>query len=97
MSCRWIRKDGLREIFAKGYDKKIYENADYLRNFAFEAYRALDKAVNLTPEDGETRLLRGIAGVEMPFFVQKLDQGIDDLNRVLRSDVPNSTKAGALH
>jgi len=87
----------LREIFAKGYDEKIYENADYLRNLAFEAYRALDKAVSLAPENGEIRLLRGIAGVEMPFFVHKLDQGIDDLNRVLGSDVSDSTKAEALH
>jgi tetratricopeptide (TPR) repeat protein len=87
----------LREIFAKGYDKKIYENADYHSNLAFEAYRALDKAVRLAPEDGEIRLLRGIAGVEMPFFVHKLEQGIDDLNRVLRSDVSDSTKAEVLH
>jgi tetratricopeptide (TPR) repeat protein len=87
----------LREIFAKGYDKKIYENADYLRDLAFEAYEALDKAVSLAPENGEIRLLRGIAGVEMPFFVHKLEQGIDDLNRVLRSDVPDSTKAEALN
>ena len=87
----------LREIFAKGYDKKIYENADYFRNLAFEAYRALGKAVGLAPENGEIRLLRGIAGVEMPYFVHKLEQGIDDLNRVLRSDVSDSTKAEALH
>jgi len=87
----------LREIFAKGYDEKIYENADYYRNLAFEAYESLDKAVSLAPEDGEIRLLRGIAGVEMPFFVHKLDQGIDDLNRVLRSDVSDSTKAEVLH
>jgi len=86
----------LREIFAKGYDKKIYENADYHRNLAFEAYRALDKAVSLAPENSEIRLLRGIAGVEMPFFVHKLGQGIDDLNRVLRSDVSDSTKAEVL-
>lgn len=84
-------------ISTKGYDKKIYENADYQRDLAFEAYRALDKAVSLAPENGEIRLLRGIAGVEMPFFVHKLEQGIDDLNRVLRSDVPDSTKAEVLH
>jgi len=87
----------LREIAAKGYDEKIYENVDYRRNFAFEVYRALDKAVRLAPEDGEIRLLRGITGVEMPFFVHKLEQGIDDLNRVLRSDVSDSTKAEVLH
>jgi len=60
-------------------------------------YRALDKAVSFAPEDGEIRLLRGIVGVEIPFFVHKLDQGIDDLNRVLRSDVSDSTKSEALH
>jgi tetratricopeptide (TPR) repeat protein len=87
----------LREIFAKGYDKKIYENADYHRDLAFEAYKALDKAVSCAPENSEIRLLRGIAGVEMPFFVHKLEQGIDDLNRVLQSDVPDSTKAEVLH
>ena len=87
----------LREIAAKGYDEKIYENVDYQRDLAFEVYRALDKAVRLAPEDGEIRLLRGITGVEMPFFVHKLEQGIDDLNRVLRSDVSDSTKAEVLH
>jgi len=87
----------LREISAKGYDKKIYENADYQRDLAFEVYRALDKAVSCAPENGEIRLLRGIVGVEMPFFVHKLEQGIDDLNRVLQSDVSDSTKAEVLH
>ena len=41
--------------------------------------------------------MRGIAGVEIPFFVHKLEQGIDDLNRVLRSDVSDSTKTEVLH
>ena len=87
----------LREIIAKGYDEKIYENTDYRRNLTLEGYRALNKAVSLAPEDGELRLLRGIAGVKMPFFVRKLEQGIDDLNRVLKSNVPDSTKAEALY
>jgi len=87
----------LREIIAKGYDEKIYEDTNYRRKLAFEGYRALNKAVSLAPEDGELRLLRGIAGVEVPFFVHKLEQGIDDLNRVLKSDVPDSTKAEALY
>ena len=87
----------LRAIIAKGYDEKIYEDTNYRRKLAFEGYRALNKAVSLAPEDGELRLLRGIAGVEVPFFVRKLEQGIDDLNRVLKSDVPDSTKAEALY
>jgi len=43
--------------------------------YLFEAYEALDKAVSLAPENGEIRLLRGIAGVEMPFFVHNLSRG----------------------
>jgi len=80
-----------------GYDEKIYKDADYRRNLTFEGYRALDKAIRLTPQDSELRLLRGIAGVKMPFFVRKLERGIDDLNRVLESDAPDSTKAEALY
>ena len=87
----------LGEILAKGYDEKIYENTDYRAKLVFEGYRALDKAVSLAPEDGELRLLRGIAGVKAPHFVRKLEQGIDDLNRVLKSDVPDSTKAEAFY
>jgi tetratricopeptide (TPR) repeat protein len=80
-----------------GYDQKIYENTDYRSNIAFELTRVLDAAVALAPDDIELRLWRGIMGVEMPFFVGKLDQGIEDLNRVVQSDAPDSTKAEALY
>jgi len=93
---KWLALS-LREIIAKGYDEKIYENTNYRRKLTFEGYRALSKAVSLAPEDGELRLLRGIAGVQMPFFVRRLERGIDDLNRVLKSDVPKSTKAEAFY
>jgi hypothetical protein len=57
----------------------------------------LDKAVALAPEDNELRLLRGSLGVYMPFFVGKLEQGIEDLNKVLNSDAKDSLKAEALY
>ncbi len=93
---RWLAIT-VREMVTKGYDEKIYENTRYRRNLVKEGYRALDKAIRLAPEDAELRLLRGIAGVQMPFFVRKLGRGIDDLNRVLKSDVSGSTKAEALY
>jgi hypothetical protein len=58
----------------------------------------LDKAVALAPKDIGLRLSRGEIGVQMPFFVGKLDQAIDDLNWVMQqSDAPASTKAEALY
>jgi tetratricopeptide (TPR) repeat protein len=85
------------EILAKGYDDKIYEDDDYRKDLTFEGYKALNNAVRLAPEDSELRLLRGIAGVQMPFFVRKLGQAIDDLNRVLKSGASRSTKAEAFY
>ena len=87
----------LREMVTKGYDEKTYENTRYRRNLVKEGYKALDKAIRLAPEDGELRLMRGIDGVKVPFFARRLNQAMDDLNMVLRSDVSKSTKAEAYY
>jgi hypothetical protein len=51
----------------------------------------------LAPEDAELRLMRGISGVQMPFFVNKLDQAITDLDWILKSSAPGPVKAEALY
>ncbi len=84
-------------IAGKGYDERIYDNTNFLANIAFGVMQTLDRAFLLAPDDIELRLLRGIVGVQMPFFVGKLEQGIDDLNIVIESDVHDSTKAEALY
>ena len=85
------------ELAAKGYDKRIYENTDLRTNLAFAAAKAIDKACELAPDDVELRLMRGITGVEMPFFVQKLEQAIKDFNWILKSNAAYATKAEALY
>ncbi|MCK4396812.1 DUF2271 domain-containing protein [candidate division WOR-3 bacterium] len=81
----------------KGYDERIYEDTDLRSNLAFEAMEVFDKIVVLAPDDIKMRLARGATGVEMPFFVGKLDQGIEDLNMVIESDASDSVKAEALY
>jgi tetratricopeptide (TPR) repeat protein len=87
----------LGAMAGKGYDEKIYENTDLRTNLAFEIMRVIDKACTISPGDTELRLLRGIIGVEMPFFVGKLEQAIVDLNWILSGDAAGSTKAEALY
>jgi tetratricopeptide (TPR) repeat protein len=87
----------LGELAGEGYDERIYEDTDLRTNLAFEVMNVLDKTVELAPEDVEARLSRGIVGVNMPFFVGKLDQAMDDLNWVIKSDAPDSVKADALY
>lgn len=82
---------------AHGYDEKIAENTNLRMNLCFKSAEYLDKAVELDPQNIGIRLKRGILGVNLPFFVGKLDQGIDDLNRVIKGNAPPSMKAEALY
>lgn len=85
------------EIADKGYDKRIYEDTDFRSKLAFEIVELTDKAVEIAPDDMELRLIRGSIGVMMPFFVGKLEQAIEDLNLVRKSDVSDEIKAEALY
>ena len=81
----------------KGYDENIYEDTDYLSGIAFESIEYMDRAVELDPDDPESRLMRGIFGVTFPFFVGKHEQGVEDLEYVAKSAAPDSMKAEALY
>ncbi|OYD15949.1 hypothetical protein CH333_04660 [candidate division WOR-3 bacterium JGI_Cruoil_03_44_89] len=82
---------------SEGYDERIYENTNFRTELVFESMEFFDKAVALAPKDTELRFLRGMMGVNFPFFVGKLDQAIDDLNTVVRGNAPDSTKGEALY
>ncbi len=87
----------VQELASVGYDEQIALNTDLRTNLAFELVRALDRAVELAPEDMELRLWRGISGIQMPFFVGKLDAAIADLELVTGSDAGKESKAEALY
>ncbi len=81
----------------KGYDGKIAEDTDYRTNLVFRSMSYLDKAVSLDPDNLELRLVRGIFGIMFPFFLQKHEQGVADLEIVLKSEAPDSMKAEAMY
>jgi len=85
------------KLAEKSYDERIAEDTNYRSSLAFEAITYADRAVELNPKDYEMRLIRGIFGVSFPFFVRKFDQGVEDLEYVLSSNAPESTKAEAMY
>ncbi len=87
----------IMEEASRGYDRRIYDNTHLRTNLAFEMVRALDRAVAALPKDPELRLWRGMADVQMPFFVQKLDQGIADLEMIINGQASDSLQAEALY
>ena len=85
----------LEEIDSGEYDMRIHMDTDFRSNLVFETMKFLDKVVTLAPEDIELRFIRGTLGVSFPFFAGKLEQGIEDLDIVINSNAPDSTKAQA--
>lgn len=87
----------LGELAGTGYDPRISMDTDFRTNLAFETMAVLDRAVEIAPDDIELRIYRGAMGVQMPFFVGRLEQGMADLEIVVESDAPDSLKAEALY
>jgi tetratricopeptide (TPR) repeat protein len=87
----------LGEKGGRGYDEKIYEDTDYLTNLAFKVMRVTDMAVERDPDNADMRLMRGIIGIQMPFFVGRLDDAVEDLNMLLESDASDEIRSQALY
>ena len=85
------------EMASRGYDERIYDDTDFRSKLAFEIVEIIDKAVKIAPDDLELRLARGSIGVGMPFFVGKLEQAIEDLDLVRKSDASQDFKAEAIY
>jgi len=80
-----------------GYDARTAEDTRFRTNLAFEAMSAADKIVELDPNDIGARLTRGVTGISMPFFVGKFDQGVADLEYVLKNTKAPADSATAMY
>jgi hypothetical protein len=88
--------DTVAQAVSIGYGRFIYDDQESRTLLAFEMVRLLDRASSLAPKNPAVRLRRGIADVMMPFFVGKLEQGINDLTWVSENAPSDSLKSKAL-
>ncbi len=63
----------------QGYDESIKEDVTLRAEIANEVFEVLSRCVELAPGDEEILFLRGSVAVNLPFFVNSLDTGINDL------------------
>ena len=64
------------------------QEQDYMEagRLVMECFQMLDKAISMDSSYVQAWLFRGIMGVNVPEFMGYLDQGIGDLNRILKTD-----------
>ncbi len=89
--------EAVGKIAEKGYDENIYTDTSYRTKLAFKVSELAERAVAIAPDDLELRLIRGNIDVSMPFFVGKLEQGIEDLNFIIHSKADQEIKAEATY
>jgi tetratricopeptide (TPR) repeat protein len=81
-----------------GYDERIYEDQALRTNLAFEMVRQLERTLELDPTNLEARLWHATSCVMMPFFVQRIDQGIAGLEEIASDEgLPDEVRAEALY
>jgi tetratricopeptide (TPR) repeat protein len=69
----------LGEVAQQGYDDTIAEDVTARAGIAHEIHDVLSHCVELAPQDEDIRFLRGSVAIHLPFFVNSLQTGINDL------------------
>jgi tetratricopeptide (TPR) repeat protein len=92
---KWLGNSVSMSMSGEIYDERIHEDTEWATNLVFEVMRYLDKAVELAPDDLEARYLHGMMAIQFPFFAGKLDDGLENLQIVLDSGIPDDVRAAA--
>ena len=87
----------ISQLKISGYDENVYKDTAHRTKLAFAMANLTEKICKLDPDDMEMRLQKGAISVGMPFFVNKLEQGMADLQTVLKGNSTDEQKAQALY
>ena len=79
---------------AGSYDERTYTDTSFRTLLAMETIAVADRVLTVT-NDPEACLACAALYVDMPFFVNRLDRGIDELQQLVESDAPDAVKAQA--
>ncbi len=90
--------DAIGEDAMVGYDERIYEDQELRTNLAFEVIRQMERLLELDPDNPQYRLEYGMMCIYMPFFVQKIDQGLATLENLADdTSLPDTIRTEALY
>jgi len=87
----------LGQLAEQGYDESISEDVTARAGLAHEVHEVLSHCVELAPGDDEILFMRGSVAIYLPFFVNSLDTGINDLEFLSKSGKTDEMKGQASH
>jgi len=90
---RALSEDGML-----AYDERIYEDQSRLTNLAFEIVEQTKRLMDIDPTNVRARMEYAVLCVMMPFFVQRIDEGLTLLDTIAKDEtLPDSVRAEALY
>lgn len=85
----------LGQLAGQGYDDSIGEDVTARAGLAHEVHEVLSHCVELAPGNDEILFLRGSVAVNLPFFVNSLGIGIQDLEHLSKNGKTDEMKGQA--
>ncbi|MDO9577171.1 MAG: DUF2271 domain-containing protein [Candidatus Cloacimonadales bacterium] len=85
----------LGALAGQGYDETIGEDVTARAVIAHEVFEVLSRCVELAPGNDEILLLRGSVAINLPFFVNSLDTGIEDMTYLSQNGKTDEIKGQA--
>jgi tetratricopeptide (TPR) repeat protein len=80
------------------YNERAYEDQSYRTALAMGVAEHYERAVKLNPDDAEARLIMGVIAIQMPFFVQRMDEGLKLLEAMAGDEsLPESMRDDAMY
>jgi len=87
----------MAELALHGFDDSISEDVTARAGIANEVHEVLSHCVKLAPGDDEILFMRGSVAIYLPFFVNSLDTGINDLEFLSKNGKTDEMKGQASH
>ncbi len=85
----------LGNLASEGYDDTISKDVTDRASIAHDVYKVLSHCVELAPKNDNIRLLRASVGVNLPFFVNCLDEVTKDLEYLSKNGKTDKIKSEA--
>jgi tetratricopeptide (TPR) repeat protein len=97
LDVQWLILDAISRDASKGYDERVNQDQSTRTGLAFDYVNQMAKILRMDPKNPRARFQTAVSYIQMPFFVNKMDQGISILESLSKDEAaPDSTRGNAL-
>ena len=96
--AQFLLARAVMEDASTGYDERIYKDQNARTGLALDMVNQIERALKLDPNNLEARMIHAVGCVQMPFFIQRMDQGLASLEAIANDEnISDDVRAEAMY